>query len=396
MPGTDPAAAWADGLDRVLNWSRGQDYAGYSKFDAFNSPIVRALVPDRHLIRAVTCALWARQPVNLRPLFRTTRSRNPKGIALFALAWLRRHRWRSDPADLDEALRLLAWLEEHHVPGYSGKCWGYDHDWYGLHFYAPKDSPNIVVTGNVALAFLEAFETTGRAGYLDTARSSVEFMLKDLDAPVDEPGQRNIGYVPGSSWGVLNVNGLAASVMIRVWRHTGEPLLKEEAGRLTAFLVDKQTDYGAWHYAWPAGTSNVKHDNYHTGNVLDWVLDYTRESGDQRFLGAYAKGLSFYVDHLFLPDGAPKWMSDRVHPLDAHSAAQAVVTLAKAARQFDSSYIEPAGRTATWALNHLQAPEGYFYYQRGRHFTRRYTLMRWCNAWMALALASLLPARREV
>lgn len=384
------------GLDRLLVWSRGQDYAGYSKFDAFNSPVVRAVVPDRHKLRALVTALWARQPVNLRPLLGTSRSRNPKGVALFALAYLRRHRVSGDTGDLREAKRLLDWLLDRPAPGFSGLCWGYDHDWYGLHFVVRKYRPNIVVTGNVAYAMVEAFETFGDRQYLDAARSSVEFMLNDLERPVDEPGMRSIGYVPKSRWGVLNVNGLAAAVMIRVWRHTGEDLLKREARRLIAFLVDKQTEYGAWHYAWPADTSNVRHDNYHTGNILDWILDYTALSGDDAYRGAFLRGLDFYAGNLFLPGGQPKWMSHRVYPFDAHSAAQGIVTLAKAAVEIDPSYMDRAERTARWAMTNLQSPAGYFYYQKGRFITRRYTLMRWCNAWMAFALASLLAARRRL
>ncbi|MEW6264409.1 MAG: hypothetical protein AB1641_15165 [Thermodesulfobacteriota bacterium] len=396
MPGPDPAGRRAESLNRVLDWSRQEDYAGYSKFDAFNSPVVRTLIPDNHALRSLVTALWARQPVNLRPLLLTKRSRNPKGIALFALAYLRRYQTQGRTEDRLEAERLLDWLRDNSAPGWSGRCWGYDHDWYGLHFLARKYEPNIVVTGNAAYSFLEAYEVTGNREYLAVARSSVDFLLEDLAAPVDTPSRRSIGYVPGSRWGVLNINGLAAAVLIRVWRHTGEDFLKNEARRLTAFLVDKQTDYGAWHYAWPARTSNVKHDNYHTGNVLDWILDYSRLSGDDSFLDNYRRGLEFYRERLVRPDGAPKWMSHQVYPFDAHSAAQTIVTLAKAALEFDPENIRPARLTADWAVKNLQAPDGFFYYQRGRFFTKRYTLMRWCNAWMALALASLGLAEHKL
>ena len=396
MPVHADPRLWENALDRVLAYARDHRYAGYSKFDAFNSPVVRTLAPRSLKIRAVICALWARQPVHLRPLLRTARSRNPKGIALFALACLRRFDYTADPEDLEEARRLLDWLLDHACPGYAGPCWGYDHDWYGLHFYAPKDSPNIVVTGNVAYALLEAYETTQDRRYLDAAAGAVDFMRHDLEAPVDTPDMRNIGYIPGSGWAVLNINGLAATILSRLWRHTGDPALIHDARRLTAFLVDKQTDYGAWHYAWPAESSNVRHDNYHTGNILDWVLDYTRYSGDDQFFPAWVKGLEFYRQHLFTQDGRPKWMSHRVYPLDAHSAAQAVVTLTKAAEHGRGVVdLGPAARTADWAVRHLQTREGCFMYQQGRFLTRRYTLMRWCNAWMAYALAGLIRAFRR-
>ena len=381
-------------LDRVLVWAGSKNYHGYSKFDAFNNRLNERLIPKNKKIRAVTAALWARQPISLRRLLNTEQPRNPKGIALFALAYLRKFRVFGRAIDLDTALSLLKWLEDNANRNYSGPCWGYDHDWYGLHFHVRKHEPNIVVTGNVAYAFCEAYEVTGDEKYLSIAKGVSDFMLNDLERPIDEPEMRNIGYVPCSRWGVLNINGLASAILIRVWRYTKEEKLKDEARRLMAFLVDKQTDYGAWHYAWPADTSNVKHDNYHTGNVLDWVLDYTSISGDSTHLENYRRGIEFYRRELFLADGAPKWMSHKVYPFDVHSAAQGIVTMVKAAVELDESYMADAEKTAAWSCRQLQSRNGYFYYQKGRFWTKKYTLMRWCNAWMAFALASLLFGRK--
>lgn len=383
-------------LEKVLGWSRSRGYAGYSKFDAFNSPVVRAASLGSKYTRMVISPLWARSPVNLRPFFFTAMSRNPKGIGLFATAYIRRFKVFGNPADLAEAEYLLSWLTENRCEGYSGFCWGYDHDWQNLHFYAPKYTPNIVVTGNISYAFLEAFELTGKQEYLDIARSSVDFMLKDLETPFRSETMRSISYIPGNNWAVLNINGLASAIMMRVYRHTKEELLASEARKLIYFLLDKQTDYGAWHYAWPSKTSNVKHDSYHTGNVLDWILDYLTLSGDQSVKDRFEKGLMFFRDNLFTEEGAAKWRSDKTYPLDIHGAAQSIVTFAKAAVEFDPSYFSHAVRTALWAVNTLQAPEGNFYYQKGRFITKKYTLMRWCNAWMAFALASLLASEKTL
>lgn len=380
----------ADSLDRVLAWSAARGYRGYSKFDVFNSPLMTVASLKLPWLRAILTALWARSPINVRPVFRTRISRNPKGIALFALAYLRRHELTGNPADRDEATALLDWLSENPSPGWNRMCWGYDHPWQSAHFYAPRYSPNIVVTGNVIYAFLEAFELLGKRKYLDTARSAVEFLLKDLESPVDEPEVRNIGYVPNNTWAVLNINGLAAVAMARTARQTGERHLFDEARRLIKFLVDKQTDEGAWHYAWPANSSSVKHDNYHTGNILDWILDYTLLTDDSDFLDHYRRGLAFYRQNLFLPSGQPKWRSDRTWPADAHSAAQAVVTFTKAAESVDAACLQDAARTVSWSIENLQADDGRFKYQIGRFWTKSYTLMRWCNAWMAFALSSFL------
>lgn len=382
-------------LDKILTWAKSQDYKGYSKFDVFNSPILKKLSFNIPHLRIVMSPLWARSPVNLRPLFQTEKKKNPKGIGLFATALLRKYQVFKKKEDLVEAEKLLTWLDDNPSRGYSGKCWGYDHDWQNLHFYAPQYTPNIVVTGNIAYAFLEAYETTGQKKYLEVARSAVEFMLRDLETPFSNRNMRSISYIPGNNWAVLNINGLAAAIMIRVWQHTKEENLRSQAKKLTAFLVDKQTDYGAWHYAWPAKTSNVKHDNYHTGNVLDWLLDYTIRSGDETFKDQLTMGLEFYRDNLFLSNGAPKWRSDRTNPLDIHGAAQAIVTFSKTAEEVDPSFLKNAQQTANWAVNTLWNPDGCFYYQKGKTLTKKYTLMRWCNAWMALALSSLIRAEKK-
>jgi hypothetical protein len=39
-----------------------------------------------------------------------------------------------------------------------------------------------------------------------------------------------------------------------------------------------------------------------------------------------------------------------------------------------------------------QPGDGRFYYRKGRYYTKRITLMRWCQAWMAYALAVWLTS----
>ncbi|MEO1086945.1 MAG: hypothetical protein AAFY88_22140, partial [Acidobacteriota bacterium] len=97
--------------------------AGIARGDIrFEPPEERLRLLQVRLVRAVVAALWARSPVNLRPLLRTRKYRNPKGIALFAVSYLRRYRVFGDPADLEEAKTLLRWLEANIAPGYSGPC----------------------------------------------------------------------------------------------------------------------------------------------------------------------------------------------------------------------------------------------------------------------------------
>jgi len=168
------------------------------------------------------------------------------------------------------------------------------------------------------------------------------------------------------------------------------------ARRHMHFLAAQQTDAGAWFYAYPPESSPVTHDNYHTGNVLDWLLLYQAYTGDDAYQPAFARGLDFYREHLFKPDGAPKHRHNRSYPYDIHGSAQGAITFARAAIHYQPSYLADARRILTWALDHMQAPDGHYYYQRGRFWTNTTPLMRWNQGWMAVALAYIIRAEQTL
>jgi uncharacterized protein YyaL (SSP411 family) len=135
------------------------------------------------------------------------------------------------------------------------------------------------------------------------------------------------------------------------------------------------------------------HDNYHTGGILDALLEYYEETGNTVYSDIYWKGLEYYQRALFEPDGAPRWMNNRSFPHDIHGAAQGIITFAKAARH-QKRYMDIAERIFQWTQNNLYRPEFHDYaYRKGRWMIWNYSLMHWCNGWMARALGELLSFR---
>lgn len=401
QPRIAPDARWhprtLDACVATLRYAEARGYRGYNKHDALNSRLVRTLAGWHRWPRILAIQAVMRAPVNVRPLLAVQPSINPKGMSLFARAYLTLHEL-AVPADgtaswLAKAEDCLDWLhgQSQRARGYHGHCWGYQYDWQDAGFFAPAHMPNCVVTCFVARAFLHAFAVTGRRAYLETARSACDFLLADLTVLHESPEQLALSYAPvDMTWVVMDTSALAGAVVARVAAATGESHLRRDARRLIRYVIDKQTAYGAWYYSHPPGDSHITHDNYHTGFILDAILEYSDASGDREVLPSYHHGVRFYAEQLFMRDGAPKWMSDRRYPHDVHGAAQGVLTFAQAAR-FRTAYGSLARTIADWALTNLYEPgEGRFYYQQGRWFTKRFTLMRWCNAWMAWALAALL------
>lgn len=366
------------------------DYEGYSKFDGLRSPLTRALSFGWWPLRLLWSQLVMRAPINLRPLLRVRPGINPEAPALFARANLDALAALGPVAPFEaRATECLAWLLAHHANHegrYHGPCWGYHHGWQSTGFYQPPHFPNCYITTIVVGALLHGYRHFQRPAYLEAARGAADFILHDLPLFHEDEQVKCLAYVPDmrARLQVININALAGAMLAEVGQLTGERELLEQARKLLQWVVNQQTDYGAWYYTTNPAQSLVAHDNYHTGMILDALLHYEQASGDGRFRAALERGLAYYRDHLFLPDGAPKWTNEQRYPHDAHGAGQGTLTFALAGE------LAMAEQIAGWAIGHLYKGDGHFAYQQGRVWTRRFTLLHWCDGWMVRGLAALL------
>jgi len=375
----------------VLKSAQAKDYSGFSKFDALNSPLLKKLSFDNPWLRFFWTQLVKECPLNIRPFLGVRPSRNPKGIALFARAYLFIYERTGNGNYLEEARKLLHWLMEHPSPRQEHLCWGYNFIWQNLPpFLQGEGEPNCVVTVFAGDALIHAYRVTGEEVYLNAARSAAQFISQDLPVLFDCKDERAIAYILGDVDAVvLNNQVLSGAFLTKIWKHTGEDELLQIAIRQMNYTFNRRTDYCAWYYTEPREKSPIRHDNYHTGGILDAFLEYFEETGDERYMDVYWKGLDYYQRTLFESDGAPRWMNDRRYPYDIHGAAQGVITFLKAGRH-KKDYAPQADKIAEWAVKNHYRPESCdFIYRRGRFFKWDYSLMRWCNAWMARALAEV-------
>lgn len=391
--GEDPSQA----LDAALQLARKLDYEGYSKHDALNARWLEVLAGESRLARLITIQLVMRSPFHVRPLLGVRRTRNAKGLALFARALLARYRLWGDDRDAQEARSLLDWLIENPSKGFDRPCWGYPYPWQDVGFFAPRNFPNRVVTSFVVEALLDGYETVGEPRYRDQAEGAVGFLL---DAPAtlfEDETRRAVSYVPSEAadWIVVDVSALSGAAVARFAALVDSDSLMWEASRLIRYVASLQTDYGAWHYAEPPTASHISHDNYHTGFILDAMLEFGQAAGSDEFDESYRRGLEFYRTRLFEPDGAPRFMYDRKYPIDIHGCAQGVLTFARAHARLGAG-LDQSGKILHWTLSRMYDPStGWFLYQKRRFFRTRVRLLRWCQAWMAWAIAAHLEARRE-
>lgn len=380
-------------LGNLWNYTHHRNLVGYDKFDALNSPILRAFTFNCSFLRLLATQIVVRSPLpfNIRPFLLIPQQRGPSRIALFARAYLLMYTLEPDAGWLDRASECIEWLTENISPEYSGAAWGYNFPWQNRGFYAPRGMPNLVVTRYCGDACLDMYDATRDTASLDMARSAAHFILSDLPVLFQSDRKLCLGYVPTRlNLTVVNLNAQAAAFIARVAEATGEKALARDAKRLMNYVESQKTDYNAWYYTDPPkDKSLITHDNYHTANILDAILTYTEATNDQTFMPSYHEGLQFYRDHLFLETGAPKWMNDRIYPHDIRGAAAGIATFSRASN-YEPGYLDFAFKVANWAIHEMQAPRGCFYYQKNRWYTKKFTLMGWCNAPMAYVLTQLL------
>ncbi|MBN2406500.1 MAG: hypothetical protein JXJ19_02275, partial [Elusimicrobia bacterium] len=181
-----------------MEYSRTHDYAGYSKFDALNSPCLEKCFGGSFIGRLLVTQLVNRSYVNMRPMLGVRKSRNPKGIANFIKSYCNLSGLTREDRYADEAVSLAKWLLEN-ASGkgkYSGLCWGYNFPWQSPGFFAPRHLPNCIVTCFCAEALICVYRLTGDRKYLVAAESAADFILNDLPVLEKDGMHKCIAYVP--------------------------------------------------------------------------------------------------------------------------------------------------------------------------------------------------------
>jgi hypothetical protein len=371
-------------------WCRERDYAGHDPFDALNSRLFQATpLKNSRAARLVWTQLFKRSPVSFRKITRVPAERNAKGTALFALAALATFR-RTRKAEAEaEARALLDDLRGARIESVRGAAWGYNFDWQGRAFFAPRGTPTIVPTAFAARAFLEAARDFSDESYLRVARSGCDFILNELPRSFESDTEVCWSYSPVDSTRVFNASLLAAETLASVGAMTNEDELCEWAARGALYVVRRQREDGSWAYG--ADSYQSWSDNFHTAYVLTSLARISRACPASRepLAEAIKRGYQFWRASFFPANGWPKYFHDRLYPADAHSAGAAVVALLEL-RELDDRALALARQIARWAVHNLQDRRGFFYYQRRRFYTVRTPYMRWSQAWMLYALARML------
>jgi hypothetical protein len=382
----------SDDLDRVigrlLEYCRREDWAGFDPYDALNSKLFDAVpLLNTRLCRLAFTQALKRCPVNFRGLALIPKTQNPKALALFLSAFLKL------PAELlpdrkqliQHMMRRLMALRS---PQSLYWCWGYSFPWQGRGILVPRGAANLVCTTFVANSLIDLFEQTGHFPALEMAISATDYIFDQLYW-VDENGAGFSYPLPSLRGQVHNANLLGAALLCRAYRHAHKERFLSAALLVARQSVQKQRDDGSWYY----GESPTQRwiDNFHSGYNLLALQTIARELDTREFNESLERGFTFYRNSFFRADGAPRYFHNRSYPIDAHCVAQSILTLVALQNLWPGSR-GLAESVFRWAMTHMWSERGFFYYRVLRACTIRTSYMRWAQAWMLLALATMRPS----
>lgn len=418
----------------LFNHCLSNNWAGYDPYDALNSKLFKKLpFLNWRLPRLAMTQILKRSPINFRPLLMIPKTQNPKALALFLMALLKLENsgmlndkslipsmvqniiaLRSDNNLLTEnrkpeTVNYISNLQLETVncaPSTVNHyyCWGYSFPWQGRSVLAPRGEANLVCTVFVANALLDLYEaqlcqqkTVNRKpetvncqlstdNLLNIASSSADYLMNELFwADGDEAG---FSYpVPSIKTKVHNANFLGAALLCRIYRHTDNKKYLEPALKAARYSARMQQHDGSWNYGELPTQRWI--DNFHTGYNLVALQTISKNLDTDEFLLNIKRGLQFYTNHFFRENGAPKYFNNKSYPFDIHSSAQSIITLLEM-KDLDHNNIELARRIFDWTIANMWDKRGYFHYQITPYYKNRISYMRWSQAWMLLALTTLL------
>ena len=390
-----------DSINSLYSWVKKERYLGWDPYDGLSGEISRKFA-DKKLLNIAIIQLNLYSPVNLRPLLGIQKGCSNKALALFSRAYLYLYATTEREEFKFEAKVLLKELEKQNISSNINKfsCASYYFPYVAPKHYLSNLIPDIICVTESLKSFITAYEVLGKKNYLNLALNGLKFLLEDLLEKSDDSAY--FKYTPHEKGKIVfNVSALALEVISLMLNHHFKYSLIEIGEQVTEFLIKHQRGDGAWPYSlFPASGIYYWQIDYHQGFILDGLVSflvYIRDDNlKQGTLKAIEKGVNFYANRQFSTDGWSYYRYPIKYPIDIHNQAQGIITFSKFYRAFkDPKYLNLAKKIAEWTIQNMQDPRGYFYAHKWPFFLNKIPYMRWAQAWMMLALATLLEVSKH-
>lgn len=388
---TDVRIVIAESLNSLSQWVNQEGTYGWDPYDALYSPWGRNL--KNPYLRVLLIQLNNYSPFNLRPLLKVKKGLDLKGTAVFAPAYAKMYRLTQDEFHLEKLREGLEFIESSSLRG------NYGYDCWASHYYPfvtvdnnrlEVGSPDIIGTSRSIIALLEGYKILQDPKLLDMTISASHFLVDMLfqeDALFPHfkyTISETIRIVPNASAHALEA--LTAVLQIR-----NDSTLKDICEKMAQALIEIQREDGSWMYSmFPDGRTKRVQLDFHQGYMIDGLLSFLPFSEEKdNLIACIESGAYFYKNALFRRNGSSYYRHPIPYPIDIHNQAQGIISFAKMSK-LNEEYLEFAKLISIWTITNMQDESGYFYHQKWPLITNKTPHMRWGQAWMMLALTTIL------
>ncbi len=365
-----------------------EQFKGYDPYDTLNS-----WIPFHWLGKwggPIAIQIQKRNPINVRPFIGIKKEYNPKALGLLLHAYTIQYQRNATEETKNHIDFLFQWLLNNPSKGFKHYCWGYNFDWASSVKVLKAYSPTIVVSGFIAKAIIEYYQTFHDDKALEVLKSIGNFIREELPISTDHSGIC-FSYSTIETDCCYNASMLGSELFAFLFSVTKDEVYKKLAVDSTNFVVDKQKADGKWDYSIDLKTGKERTQiDFHQGYVIDSlanVIKYIPESKSE-FESTLNKGLQYYRTQ-FLENGQSYYRVPAKWPVDIHNQAQGIVTFSRLAH-LNEDYLTIAQQIADYTIKNIRSSKGYFYYKKYPWIAIKTPFMRWSQAWMFLALAEII------
>lgn len=384
-----------DSLKLLDQWIKKEHYLGWDPYDGL-SGILRRFENKRFLNTLILQAnLYS--PVNFRPLLGVKKACHNKALALLSRSYLMLFQITGDTGYKSEAEKLLKILIRNDLSGNDREfaCSSYAFTYVAPNHLLRSNIPDIICATETMKSLLLAYELFNNTQYFSAAERGKRYLLNRL--LVEGKDYAYFKYTPYEKGKIVfNVSALALEAISLFLKHKREGSLIEIGEKVTDFLLKFQRGDGAWPYSYFSKNKIFYWQNdYHQGFIIDGLQAFTSyltgAISNDKVKEKIKKGILFYQNKQFDSKRRSYYRYPIKYPVDIHNQAQGIITFSKLySSTNDLDYLNMAEKIADWTIRNMQSSDGYFFSHWYLGFVNKIPYMRWGQAWMMLALSSLL------
>jgi hypothetical protein len=232
------------------------------------------------------------------------RIRFPIADAHYAMGFAFLFQASGDSAYLQRAIHFLKKLGETRCPDFKEYCWGYAFDWVTRNGTIKKGTPLITTTPYGYEAFLQVFQIDSRDEWKRVLESIARHAVSDIKDFRTSEAASSCSYSPYDRGGVINAAAYRAFLLTSASQVFANEQYWRIAERNLNFVLESQNVDGSWYYAVDGVRDFV--DHFHTCFVMKALAKIHGLTGHRACLEGLSKGLKYYLENLFDPDGLPR------------------------------------------------------------------------------------------